>query len=81
MNNNEDNLPGINKFTIIQNTPCRNICTGCTCSYFKVSSVAFAFETLHYPWIPSCALHLLISLLHLLNTCNHGFYFRTLDAD
>ncbi len=46
MNNNEDNnSPVINNFTIIQSIP-RAICTG-------TRYLGFAFETLHYPWIPS----------------------------
>ena len=52
MNNNEDNnSPVINKFTVIQSTP--EPLLHRQHSYFKVHYLAFAFETLHYPWIPS----------------------------
>ena len=52
MNNNEDNnSPVINKFAIIQSIPPSHLHR--QHSYLKVRYLAFALETLHYPWIPS----------------------------
>ena len=54
MNNNEDNnSPVINKFTIIQSTP-QAICTGGTV-------ISFAQAAQLSPWIPSYICHVILS--------------------